>query len=78
MVRYIEKIKADGSKLEPLSPLAPPYSVIELGNVTERVSPQYGYTIAMEACVSCGPWEIEIECYSVVIVVRLIMYSVQV
>ena len=54
MVRYIEKIKADGSKLEPLSPLAPPYSVIELGNVTERVSPQYGYTIAMEACVSCG------------------------
>lgn len=40
--------------MEPLSPLAPPYSVIELGNVTERVSPQYGYTIAMEACVSCG------------------------
>ena len=54
MVRYIEKIKVDGSRLDPLVPLAAPYSVMEISTVTERLLPRYGSIIPLETCVSCG------------------------
>ena len=54
MVRYIEKCKMNGSKLEACSPLPAPYSVIEFPTVTERILPRYSSTISYDVCLSCG------------------------
>ena len=52
--RLIEKMKVNHSKLGPLSPLPPPYSVLGFSMVTERILPQYSTTIAMDDCLVCG------------------------
>ena len=54
MVRYIEECKLSGGKLEACTPLAGPYSVVEVPMVAERILPRYSSTISYDVCLSCG------------------------
>lgn len=54
MVRRIENYRVNGGKLEPCTPLAGPYSVVEVPMVAERVLARYSSTISYDVCLSCG------------------------
>ena len=54
MVQMCETYRNNGKRLDPLSPLPPPYSTLDIPPVIQLILPQYSSIIPMDMCLSCG------------------------